>query len=148
VLAEFFDFERAIRDSLVEERLMAMLSGFFGVLAGLLAAIGVYGVISFLVATRRSEIGVRMALGAGPTTIVRLVLGRTLVALALGVFIGILLALLAARGAASILFGLEATDLPSYAAAIALLVVLALAGAFLPARRAASVDPLEALRYE
>jgi predicted permease len=148
VLAEFSDFQRDIRDGLLQERLMAMLSGFFGALAALLTMIGVYGVISYMVATRRNEIGIRMALGAGRWNVVRLVLRQTLVALTLGVVIGILLALVATRGAASILYGLQPNDLLTYAAAIALLIVIALAGSFLPARRAASVDPMEALRYE
>jgi predicted permease len=148
VLAEFTDFQQQVRDQLVEERLMAMLSGFFGALAALLTMIGVYGVISYMVATRRNEIGIRMALGAGRWNVVRLVLRQTLVALTLGVVIGILLALVATRGAATILYGLQPNDILTYAAAILLLIIIALAGSFLPARRAASVDPMEALRYE
>lgn len=148
VLAEFSDFQRDIRDSLLQERLMAMFSGFFGALAALLTMIGVYGVISYMVATRRNEIGIRMALGAGRWNVVGLVLRQTTLALALGLGIGILLALVATRGAATILYGLQPNDLFTYAAAIALLIVIALTASFLPARRAASIDPMEALRYE
>ncbi len=148
VLAEFFDFQKAIRDGLREERLMATLSGFFGALAALLTMIGVYGVISYMVVTRRNEIGIRMALGASRWNVVRLVLRQTLIALSLGVLIGILLALVATRGAATLLYGLQPNDAGTYAAAIALLILIAVAGSLLPARRAASVDPMQALRYE
>jgi predicted permease len=148
VLSEFFDFQRAIQDSLLQERLLAMLSGFFGALAALLTAIGVYGVISYMVVTRRNEIGIRMALGASRSNVVRLVLRQTLIALALGLAIGILLALGATQGAATLLYGLRPNDPFTFAAAAALLVIIALLGTLLPARRAASVDPMIALRYE
>jgi len=148
VLAEFFDFRRAIQDSLLQDHLMAMLSGFFGALAALLTMTGVYGVISYLVVTRRNEIGIRMALGATRWNIVAIVLRQTFFALSLGLAIGVILALLAARSAAAILYGLKPNDLLTFAAAIALVILIALAGSFLPARRAARVDPMVALRYE
>ena len=148
VLAEFFDFRRAIQDSLLQDRLMAMLSGFFGALAALLTMTGVYGVIAYLVLTRRNEIGIRMALGATRSNIVAIVLRQTLLALSLGLAIGVILALLAAGSAAAILYGLKPNDLLTFTAAIALLILVALAGSFLPARRAARVDPMVALRYE
>jgi predicted permease len=148
VLTEFFDFQKAIREGLLQERLMATLSGFFGALAGLLTMIGVYGVISYMVVTRRNEIGIRMALGASRSKVVLLVLRQTLISLSVGVVIGFLLALLATRGAATLLYGLQPNDALTYTAAIALLILVALAGSLLPARSAASVDPMEALRYE
>jgi predicted permease len=148
VLAEFFDFQKAIRDGLLQERLMAMLSGFFGALAALLTMIGVYGVISYMVVTRRNEIGIRMALGASRWNVVRLILRQTLIALTLGVVIGVFLALLATRGASALLYNLQPNDPLTFLAAIALLILIALLGSLLPARRAAAVDPMVALRYE
>jgi predicted permease len=148
VLAEFYDYQKAIRDGLIEERLMATLSGFFGLLAALLTMIGVYGVISYMVSTRRNEIGIRVALGASRWNVASLVLRQTFLALAFGVVIGVILALLLTRGTSAILFGLQPNDPFVFVAATALLVVIALLGSVLPARRAASVDPIAALRYE
>jgi predicted permease len=148
VLAEFFDFQRDIRDSLLQERLMAMLSGFFGALAALLTMTGVYGVISYLVVTRRNEIGIRMALGATRWNVVSHVMRRTISALGLGITIGIVLALFAARAATTLLYELKPNDLPTFVAAVVFLILVALAGSFLPARRASCVDPLVALKYE
>jgi predicted permease len=148
VLAEFFDFQSGIRDSLVEERLMATLSGFFGVLAALLTMIGVYGVISYMVAVRQNEIGIRMALGATRSNVVFVVLRRILLALGIGIAIGVILSLLVTQAAGAVLFGLQPHDSLSLASAILLLVLVAVAGSFFPARRAAKVDPMVALRYE
>jgi predicted permease len=148
VIAEFFDFKTAIHDSLIEERLMATLSGFFGVLAGLLTMIGIYGVISYMVATRRNEIGIRMALGAARSNVIAIVLRQMAVALSFGIGIGAFLALVATRGAGALLYGLQPNDPLTFAGAIALLILIALAGSLIPARRAAAVDPMIALRYE
>ena len=148
VLVEFFDFQVAIRDSLIEDRLMATLCGFFGGLAALLTMIGVYGVISYLVATRRNEIGIRMALGATRLNVVSIVLRRTLVPLGIGIAAGLVLSLLVTRAAGALLFGLQPHDSITFAGAVLLLVLVAVAGSFFPARRAAKVDPMVALRYE
>jgi putative ABC transport system permease protein len=148
VVTQFADFQREIRDGLVEERMMATLSGFFGLLAVLLAAVGLYGVISYIVAMRRSEIGIRMALGASRQDVVAIIVRQTLVLLALGVGLGVVLALVAVRSAASLLFGLQPNDPLTFAGASALLVTIALIASFLPARRASRVDPMVALRYE
>ena len=148
VLTQFSDFQREIRDGLVEERLMATLSGFFGLLAALLAVVGLYGVISYIVAMRRNEIGIRMALGASRRDVVAIIVRQTLVLLVLGVGLGVGLALVAVRSAASLLFGLQPNDPLAFAAATALLVTIALVASFLPARRASRVDPMVALRYE
>jgi predicted permease len=148
VVTQFADFQREIRDGLVEERLMATLSGFFGLLAMLLAVVGLYGVISYIVAMRRNEIGIRMALGASRGDVVGIIVRQTLVLLALGVGVGVLLALAAVRSASSLLFGLQPNDPLTFAGASALLVTIALIASFLPARRASRVDPMVALRYE
>src|SRR5580704_5229007 len=148
VITRFVDFQKEIRDGLVEERLMATLSGFFGLLAVLLAVVGLYGVISYIVAMRRNEIGIRMALGASRSDVVGIIVRQTLGLLALGVGVGVVLALAAVRSAASLLFGLQPNDPLTFAAATALLVTIALIASFLPARRASRVDPMVALRYE
>ncbi len=148
VVTQFADFQREIRDGLVEERLMAALSGFFGLLAVLLAVVGLYGVISYIVALRRNEIGIRLALGASRANVVGIIMRQTLMVLALGVGVGVLLALAAARSAGSLLFGLQPNDPLTFAGASALLITIALIASFLPARRASRVDPMIALRYE
>jgi predicted permease len=148
VVTQFADFQREIRDGLVEERLMATLSGFFGLLAALLAVVGLYGVISYIVAMRRNEIGIRMALGASRGDVIGIIVRQTLVLLTLGVGVGIVLALAAVRSASSLLFGLQPNDPLTFAGASALLLTIALIASFLPARRASRVDPMVALRYE
>jgi len=125
-----------------------MLSGFFGLLAVLLAVVGLYGIISYIVAMRRNEIGIRMALGAIPRNVVAIIVRQTLVLLALGAAVGIVLALAAVQTASSLLFGLEPNDPLTFAGATVLLVAIALIASFLPARRASRVDPMVALRYE
>jgi len=127
---------------------MATLSGFFGLLAALLAVVGLYGVISYIVAMRRNEIGIRMALGASRADVVGIIVRQTLGLLALGVGVGVVLALAAVRSASSLLFGLQPNDPLSFAGASALLITIALIASFLPAWRASRVDPMVALRYE
>ncbi len=135
-----------VYQSLLQERLVATLSLFFGLLALLLASIGLYGVMSYDVARRTHEIGIRMALGASAPRVVRLILRQTLVWVALGIVIGLGAALATSRWAESLLFGLGPNDMLTIGLApLVLLAVAALAG-YLPARRAARVDPLVALR--
>jgi predicted permease len=148
VIMEFSDFQVLIRDGLVEERLMALLSGFFGVLATLLTMIGLYGVISYIVAMRRNEMGIRMALGASQGDVIGIILKQTLALLAFGIGVGVVLALAAARGVSSQLFGLQPNDPLTFVGATALLVAVALLASSFPALRATKVDPMVALRYE
>lgn len=145
---EFRSFSAQLQQSLLRERLMATLSGGFGILAGLLSTLGLYGVIAYMVARRRNEIGVRMALGADRTRVVRLVLREAMLLLGVGLAAGVLLALWAGRAAATLLFGLQPYDPISLASAIALLTAIALIASYAPARRAAALEPMTALRQE
>ena len=141
-------FERQLNESLAQDRLVATLSSFFGILAALLAAIGLYGVMAYAVASRTRELGIRLALGAEPRNIRWLVMRETLQLVVLGMLIGLSAALAATRLIASLLFGLTPTDPLTIAlASLLLLAVAALAG-YLPARRASRVDPMTALRCE
>ncbi|MGH9487671.1 MAG: ABC transporter permease [Terriglobales bacterium] len=139
-----------VGESLATQQLLAKLSGFFGILALLLAAIGLYGVMAYAVARRTSEIGVRMALGAGRGRVVRMVLGETLLLAAIGVALGIPAAFGGGKAIASQmqLFGLSFYDPASLLSAIAVLLVVACLAGLLPALRASRVDPLQALRQE
>ena len=127
---------------------MAMLAGFFGGLAGLLAVIGLYGILSYMVARRRSEIGIRMALGADRRIVIRLVVREAMTLLVIGLVIGAGLAAAAARSARSLLFGLEPGDPATMIGAIVGLAVVAVLAAYWPARRAARLNPVMALREE
>jgi predicted permease len=138
----------AIDRLLFQERLVARLSGFFGVLALVLACIGLYGLLSYEVSRRTREIGIRIALGAQPQGVLRLVL-RQGIALALaGAAIGIVVALGVTRYLSPMLFGVRAYDPLTIGAVAGLLALVALAACFIPARRATRVDPIIALRYE
>jgi len=137
-----------LRDSLAQDELMATLCGFFGGLAVLLAAIGLYGVISYTVAQRTNEIGIRMALGARRSGIVGLILGEVAVLIGVGIAIGAGLALGGGRAASSLLYGLKANDPLTLVLAVILLAAIGLAAIFVPARRASRLDPMAALRYE
>jgi putative ABC transport system permease protein len=145
---DFHPLKTQILDGLLRERLMATLSGFFGALAALLAVIGLYGVISYMVARRTNEIGIRMALGANGAGIARLILREALLLLVLGLAAGTALALAAARTASSMLFGLKPYDPATLAFAITSLALVAIVASYIPARRAAGVDPMVALREE
>jgi ABC-type antimicrobial peptide transport system permease subunit len=135
-----------IDNSLSQERLIAMLSGFFGVLALLLAALGLYGVTAYAVARRRIELGIRMALGASPSSVVRNVMSRTGVLVLGGILVGGLVAWWASRFVSALLFGLEPTDPWTIGGAMLVLTLVAAVAGWLPARRAARIDPAEVLR--
>jgi predicted permease len=131
-----------------ESLLMAALAGAFGVLAAVLAAIGLYGVIAYMAARRQNEIGVRMALGADRASVVRLVLREALMLLAAGLAIGTGLALWAGKAAEKLLFGLKANDAVTFAASALLLAAVAVAAGYVPAYRASRMDPMNSLRME
>ncbi len=138
--------ETQVAEAMLQERLMARLSTIFGLVALLLAMVGLYGVVSYGVASRRAEIGVRVALGAGRSRIVSMILADVTRMLFAGVAIGVGLALLSSRAFGSLLFGLEPGDPLTLAAAAATLAATGLLAAAWPARRASTIDPLTALR--
>ncbi len=148
IVLQFQTMETQVRDSLLRERLMATLSGFFGALAALIATVGLYGVIAYMVARRRNEIGFRMALGAGRSDVVRMIMREASLLLGAGLIVGVALAIAAARTATTLLFGLQPWDPSTIAmAALALAVVAALAS-YLPAVRASRLEPTIALRED
>ena len=130
------------------DRLMAMLTSLFGLLAVVVAAVGLYGVMAFSVAARTREIGIRMALGAGRGRLLGQVLGESAVLTAIGILLGLPMALWASRAVGSFLYGLSATDPWTYAAVAMVMSAVTLTAAWIPARRASMVDPMVALRYE
>ena len=137
-----------IDDSIYVERLLAMLSVAFGTLATLLAALGLYGIVAFTVARRTAEIGLRMALGALPGDMLRMVLLEAARLALVGIAIGSAAALALSRLVESQLFGVKPADPVILAAAATLLSLVALCAALLPGRRAARIDPMSALKYE
>jgi predicted permease len=141
-------FQSRIRAGMIRERLLAMLAGFFGALAAVLAMVGLYGMISFAVTQRRQEIGIRVALGAQRAQVIAMVMREAAGLLIVGTIIGTVIALLAGRSAASLLFGVASSDPPTLLVAILLLTAIAVVASYLPARGAARLDPLTALRHE
>jgi predicted permease len=132
--------------SLTQERLVAMLAGFFGALALLLAALGLYGVTSYAVSRRRTEIGIRMALGAAPGGVVRLVLSQVTVLVGIGVLVGAAVSLWASKFVATLLYGIEPRDPATLVAAALVLGAVGAVAGWLPAYRASRLDPAEVLR--
>ncbi|HYC70443.1 MAG TPA: ABC transporter permease [Opitutaceae bacterium] len=130
------------------ERMFARLAGFFGLLALVLAGVGLYGLLAYNVLRRTGEIGLRMALGAVPARVLWMILRQALVLVGIGIVLGLGAALAAGRLVSSRLFGLTPSDPPTYAAVVGILVLIALVAAYLPARRAARVSPMQALRTE
>jgi putative ABC transport system permease protein len=146
-----FDFrleDTEIGESLIQDRLMATLSGFFGFLAAMLAAVGLYGVMSYMVAQRTNEIGIRMALGAESKQVLGMILGEAGILVAIGAAVGTALAFAASEAARSLLFGLKPRDPVTYLVAIVVMSIAAVLASSWPAYRASRLDPMAALRYE
>jgi putative ABC transport system permease protein len=140
--------DERLSHSLVRKRYSVTLLSAFGTTAVLLAAIGLYGVLAFVVSQRRREIGVRIALGATARDVIADVLGQGLRLAALGMAIGLVLALAVTRLMSSLLFGITPTDVATFAGSALLLAIIAVAASLVPALRASRVDPLVALRDE
>jgi len=148
VTLNFATLEAQVAESLSLERMLATLSGFFGGLALLLAMIGLYGVMAYSVERRRSEIGIRMALGAQRGRLLRMVLGEVGLMVVIGLVVGLGAAFASARLISSFLYGVKPTDLVTFTLAVALLAMVAGIAGYLPARRASRLDPMAALREE
>jgi predicted permease len=140
--------EQQVRENVFMDRLLTTLSALFAGLATLLAAVGLYGVLAYTVAQRTREIGLRMALGAAPNRVRRMVLSQTGIMTAVGGTAGLALAALAGRAAQSLLFELKGYDPVVFAAAAVVLALVAMGAGFVPALRASRVEPMTALRYE
>ncbi|MGH9672410.1 MAG: ABC transporter permease [Bryobacteraceae bacterium] len=144
----FTVLQTQIEESLLRERLMAALSALFGVLATLMAVVGLYGVFSYMVARRQNEIGIRMALGADRASVLRMILGEAGILLTAGLTVGLLTSLAAGRAAKTLLYGIESHDPLTLSIAGLILGVAGLAASFLPAHRASSLDPVNTLRQQ
>jgi ABC-type antimicrobial peptide transport system permease subunit len=142
----FLSLSQPIDDSLVQERVMATLAGLFGALAVLLATLGLYGVAAYAVALRRTEIGIRMALGASPMSVVRLALSRVAVLVGLGTASGIALSLWASTTIGALLYGVQPGDPVTLAGPVLLLGAVAAIATSIPADRASRIAPAEVLR--
>jgi hypothetical protein len=148
IVLNFSVLRTSILERLTRERLMATLSGFYGILATVLAIVGIYGIISYMVVRRGNEIGVRIALGADKVNILGMILGEALVLLVIGLVAGTGLAAAAGNAARAMLFGLEPFDPLTLALAAGSLTIIAVAASTIPAVRAVAVDPMQVLREE
>lgn len=148
IVLNFSVVRTSVLEHLTRERLMATLSGFYGFLAAILAMVGIYGIISYMVVRRRNEIGVRIALGARKTDILGMILSEALALVAIGLAIGTALAIVAGEGVQALLFGLKPVDPLTLILAAGSLAIIAVAASVIPAARATAVDPMQVLREE
>ena len=137
-----------IDDALEQERLLAWLVGLFGAITLVLACVGLYGMVAYSVTGRTREIGLRMALGAGRTAVLGMILRQVLVTAGGGIAIGLPAALVATRVVQTLLYGVKASDSMSFVAAAVMVLAVAVLAVAVPARRAMAIDPVRALRYE
>jgi ABC-type antimicrobial peptide transport system permease subunit len=147
-ITSVFTYDDAIHSALARPRLLTVLLGAFGGLGLLLGAIGLYGVLAYLVSQRQREIGVRIAIGAAPSVVSRMVVRRGMTLTVIGVVIGTVGALATSRYMADVLYGVGPTDPVTFIAVAAVLLGVAALASWVPARRAAAVDPVVALRAE
>jgi len=147
-LADIVMMEQRVAESTGRPRALATLVGAFAIVAVSLAGLGLYSVLSYVVGQRASEIGLRLALGGNPVSILRLFLRQSATVVIPGVVVGLTGAVFARHAIAGLLFGIEPLDLPSYAAATAVMLLIAGLATYVPARRAMRVDPMTSLRTE
>jgi putative ABC transport system permease protein len=147
-VTDIASYPDALHTAVAEPRFRTLLFGLFGILALILAAVGIYAVLSFSVVQRTQEIGIRISLGAQPGQVLGLVIGQGLKLVLLGIAVGSAIALGLTRMMASLLFGVAPTDPWTFVGVATLLALVALAACYIPARRALRVDPMTALRYE
>jgi predicted permease len=147
-ISDVITLHEQVARSVTKQRRVAQLSSFFGVLAVFLSCIGIYGLISYIVSRRTNEIGVRMALGAARSQVLWMIMRESLWLVALGILIGVPVALASERLVSTVLFGLRPNDPLTLLAGVAMLLAVATLAGYLPARRASRVDPMIALRYE
>jgi len=148
LVTEITTAERQIEASLLQERLLSRISGFFGFLALALSAVGIFGLLTHVVQQRTAEIGIRIALGAEAASVLKMILGRSLLLVATGVVLGAPAALSAVRPLGSLLYGVEPWDTATLGAGVLLVAATALVASYIPARRASHIDPISALRSE
>jgi putative ABC transport system permease protein len=147
-IANISTMEKIVADSIAQPRLSMLLMGLFGALAMILAAVGIYGLLSYAVTQRTQEMGIRMALGAKTTDVLKLILTQGMTLALIGIGIGLIGSFALTRLLAGLLFGVTPTDASTFISVSVVLIGVALFACYLPARRATKVDPLMALRYE